>query len=121
VIRLFKLQQSELAPTSPLTCWNPLKDFHQYHYNNIAAHLFLIKQSDLQLSFRSNQYLSNTITGGSKALKDVLPLIFLQRYYSILGKYNLIYQEQVIFANGLSLCNWSQFIKRPFASHISTQ
>ena len=30
VIRLFRLQQLELAPTSPLVCWNPLHEFSHY-------------------------------------------------------------------------------------------
>jgi len=73
VIRLFRLQTLELAPTSPLICWNPLQDLHSYHYNNIAAQLFLIKQSDLSLSFRCNHFLTNNITGGTKALVNILP------------------------------------------------
>ena len=63
----------------------------------------------------------NSITGGNKALKDILPRTFLQKYKVILGKYNLLYQEQVTSVNGYSLCIWSQVIKRPFASHIFTQ
>src|SRR6266542_3887453 len=30
VICLFRLQQIELAPTSPLMCWTSLQEFHQY-------------------------------------------------------------------------------------------
>ncbi len=76
-IRLFQLQRTELAPTSPLVCWNPLQHFRHYRYNNIAAHLFLLKQADIRVSFRCNSYLSNQIIGGHKALKDLLPLSFL--------------------------------------------
>jgi len=78
VIRLFRLQQIELAPTSPLICWTSLKDFCHYRYNIIAAYLFLLNDADIHLSFRCNTYLSNHIIGGNKALKNLLPTSFLQ-------------------------------------------
>ena len=56
MIRLFKLQQLELAPTSPLVCWNPLYEFSHYRYNNIAAHLYLIKQSNTRVMFICNPF-----------------------------------------------------------------
>ncbi len=121
VIRLFSLQQKELAPTSALRSWKPLHDFHYYRYNNIAAHLFLAKQAELALSFRCNEYLANTITGGNKALIDILPIDMLRKHYAIMDKYHLVYQEQVITTDGTSMCTWSQFVKWPFADHISTQ
>ncbi len=121
VIRLFQLQKLELAPTSPLVCWTPLKNFRHYRYNNIAAHLFLLNHADIRLSLRCNTFLSNQIIGGNKALKDMLPPSFLRRFSAILGKYNLVYQEQFTSADGYNLCSWSQFTKRPFALHISTQ
>jgi len=42
-IRLFRLQQQELASSSPLNNWKPLQDFRHYRYNNIAAQLYLLK------------------------------------------------------------------------------
>ncbi len=36
-------------------------------------------------------------------------------------KYNLLYQKQIITANSSSLCSQSQFTKRSFATHITTQ
>src|SRR6266498_344905 len=120
VIRLFSLQQKELALTSPLVCWTPIHDFIHYRYNNIAAHLFLLKHSDNGLSLRCNNFLTNNITGGNKALKDLLSRTFLRKYNTILSKYNLIYQEQITSVQEAMLCTWSQFIKRPFASHSST-
>ena len=121
LIRLFSLQKQELAPTSPLICWTLIYTFHHYRYNHIAAQLFLLLQSDTWLSFRCNNLLANNIIGGSKALKDMLPQIFLRTYCPIMVKYNLIYQEQITSANGSSLCTWSQFSKRLFAHHRSTQ
>ena len=120
-IRLFRLQQQELAPTSPLVCWSPIHEFQHYRFNNIAAQLFLVQQADHRITFRSNSLLTNQISGSINALRDVLPPLYLKRYRAILHKYNLIYQEQITSANGLSLCTWSQFIKRPFTRHISTQ
>jgi len=120
-IRLFRLQQQELAPTSPLVCWSPIHEFQHYRFNNIAAQLFLVQQADHRITFRSNSLLTNQISEGINALRDVLPPLYLKRYRAILHKYNLIYQEQITSANGLSLCTWSQFIKRPFTRHISTQ
>ena len=110
-IRLFRLQQQELAPTSPLVCWSPIHEFKHYRFNNIAAQLFLVKQADHRITFRSNSSLTNQISGGIKALRDVLPSQYLKRYRAILHKYNLIYREQITSANGLSLCTWSQFTK----------
>ncbi len=77
-IRLFHLQQRELAPTSPLSCWTPIQEFYQYKYNNIAANLFLLKHSDTQLSFRCNSFLTNNIQGGIQALINTMPLEFIQ-------------------------------------------
>jgi len=94
-IRLFKLQQLELAPTSPLISWNLLQEFSQYQYNNIAARLFLLKHSDMRVMPRCNKFLTNTITEGTKALITFLPNLFLRKHRAIMNKYNLIYQEQI--------------------------
>ena len=41
-IRLFSLQQKELASSFPLICWSPLQEFRNYRFNNIVTHLFLL-------------------------------------------------------------------------------
>jgi len=76
-IRLFSLQKEELASTSPLNTWTPLQEFHHYRFNNITAHLYLLKQSNTKLTFRCNNFLTNQIIGGSKAITDTLPLHYL--------------------------------------------
>ena len=73
------------------------------------------------MTFRCADYLANFIEGGGVAITDQLPLPYLKRYRKILIKYNLIYQEQFISADGSSLCSWKQFRQRPFAAHINTQ
>ncbi len=76
VIRLFRLQHLELAPTSPLVNWILLHDLRHYRYNNIAANLFLINHSDLCLSFRCDSFLTNTVVGGAKPLETFYPYPF---------------------------------------------
>src|SRR6266540_356439 len=120
-IRLFHLQQQELASTTPLNHWMPLNDYQHYRYNNIAAQLYLLKHAKLGLTFRCADNLINQIIGGSKVIKDYLPPQYIRKYRSKLIKYNLIFQKQVIFMDGSSFCIWNQFRKRPFASHLSTQ
>ena len=120
-IRLFHLQKTELATTSPLQSWTPLQEFKQYRNSNVAAHLYLIGQAQAGLKFQCNAYLTNHISGGSRAIKDTLPSRYLQKYRNILIKYNLLYQEQFISLDGSSFCFWQQFRKRRFASHITTQ
>jgi len=120
-IRLFYLQKMELAIHSPLNSWTLLHDFQSYHYNNIAAHLYLLQQANTRLSVRCSNNLINHIIGDSRAIKDTLPLIFLRKYKKILIKYNMLYQEQFISSDGSSLCTWTQFRRRCFASHIKTQ
>ena len=120
-IRLFCLQQKELAVSSPLNNWKPLQDFSHYKYNSIAAQLFLLQQANLQLTFRSSDYLNNSILGGAKALTALLPTQYMRKFRTYLIKYNLIYQKQVISADSSYFCTWSQFRKQKFASYITTQ
>ncbi len=87
----------------------------------IASQLFLMKISDMPLSFRCNERLTNQIKGGSRPIRSALPNELLQKHATILAKYNLVYQEQYITADGTSLCPWPQFRKRPFALHNKTQ
>ncbi len=111
----------ELESISPLTAWTPLHDFKQYRYNNIAAQLFLLRQVNAQLTMRCNNTLMNPIKGGSRTIKDTLPQIYLKKFKKILIKYNLLYQEKFISSDSSSFCTWTQFRKRCFASHITTQ
>ena len=90
-IRLFHLQQQELASTLPLNSWTPINEFYHYRYNNIAAQLYLLKHAHLSLTFQCVDNLINLISGGSKAVKDFLPPQYIRKYRFILIKYNLIF------------------------------
>src|SRR6266540_1424801 len=102
-IRLYHLQRTKLAPTSPLNSWTPLHDFAQYRSNNIAAQLFLLQQAKASLQMRCSNKLINHIIGGARAIKDTLPLPYLRKHHKILTKYNMLYQDQFISSDGFSL------------------
>jgi len=67
----------ETELSSALNNWISLLDFHHYRYNNIAAQLYLLKQSNTRLLFKANEYLNNHIKGGSKEIKAILPSNYL--------------------------------------------
>src|SRR3989337_1770362 len=106
-IRLFQLQTLERLHVSLLIQWN--RPFNKSsHSNLIGATFSLLNISDLQLSFNTINYLRNEIKGGSIPINNVLTHNIIQKASTPTIKYDLLFLDQFLTTDGLSLLTWKE-------------
>ena len=81
-----------------------------------------MKQGCVDINFKLNNILKNKIKGGSIPLDSFITQKQLAQSSYIIKKYRLIYFDQLLATDGISLLSWSEIISRPcYASpNIST-
>src|SRR3989337_380788 len=104
-IRLFQLQSLERLHVSPLIQWN--RPFNKSSQSNlIGATLSLLNTSDIQLSFNTTIYLKNEIKGGHISINNILTHNIIQKASTPTIKFDLLFLDQFLTTDGLSLLTW---------------